>query len=105
MTSSEQMLLDGDSCHKLHIETGRYKTPPIPRENRTCLICSMLEDEHHALFVCPAHLFIRQKNSTLLREYHTVGEITNPKVYNDITKIANYLIEIEENMVSLHMVQ
>ena len=26
--------------HKLYIETGRYKVPFIPRQDRTCMICS-----------------------------------------------------------------
>ena len=36
------------SCHSLYIETGRYKTPPIPRNDRVCIICAILEDEHHS---------------------------------------------------------
>ena len=41
------------SNHKLHIETGRYKIPPTPRESRKCISCNTLEDGHRAIFVCP----------------------------------------------------
>ena len=27
------------SCHRLFIETGRYTSPPTPRENRKCHLC------------------------------------------------------------------
>ena len=46
------------SSHKLSVETGRYAVPTIPRERRLCIICFEIEDEHHALFICKAHLFI-----------------------------------------------
>ena len=38
------------SDHWLHIETGRYKT--IPRPQRLCNICNVLEDEEHFLLYC-----------------------------------------------------
>ena len=85
--------------------TGRYKVPKITRENRTCRLCNILEDEYHALFICPAHIFIRQKYETLLRDYTSVSNILNPKVNNEIKNIAMYLKEIEENMNTPDMVQ
>lgn len=47
------------SSHKLMIEKGRYLN--IPRNNRLCTKCSLgvVEDEEHALLVCPAHELIR----------------------------------------------
>ena len=41
------------SNHKLFIETGRYSNPPIPRNDRICVMCNILEDEFHAIFKCP----------------------------------------------------
>ena len=93
------------SCHKLHIETGRYKVPKVNKVNRICRLCYILEDEHHALLVCSAHVFIRQKHKDLLQKYTTVSEILNPKVNNDIKRVAMYLRDIEENMDSLDMGQ
>ena len=39
------------SNHKLLIELGKYTIPPIPREDRKCLLCNVLEDEYH-VYVC-----------------------------------------------------
>ena len=40
------------SCHTLCIETGRHKKPPIPRDQRLCKVCKVLEDEPHFLVSC-----------------------------------------------------
>ena len=42
------------SNHRLRIETGRYQVPRLERENRKCYECDVLEDENHAIFICPA---------------------------------------------------
>ena len=49
------------SSHKLMIEKGRYLK--VPRNNRLCTKCSLgvVEDEEHALLVCPAHELIRNE--------------------------------------------
>ena len=93
------------SSHKLYIETGRYKIPKIAPENRKCCICDIVEDEYHALYICTAHLFIRQKYEFLLRKYKNVSDILNPLIQDDISKIATYLKEIEKNMEVLNMIQ
>ena len=55
------------SSHHLRIETGRYQTPKLPRINRTCSICSTkIEDEFHAIFVCPLYMNVRTKYRDLL---------------------------------------
>ena len=48
------------SAHNLHVETGRHHRPrPTPVEDRICMYCNdnmnekMVEDECHALMVCP----------------------------------------------------
>ena len=86
------------SCHKLRIETGRYTTPITPRGQRLCKICSVLEDEQHALFHCPIHTFVRLKFHLLLCKYNTVALILNPQCSEDIVKIGMFLREIEKNM-------
>ena len=41
------------SCHPLKIvETGRHCKPPLPRENRLCSVCNVIEDKEHCLVSC-----------------------------------------------------
>ena len=86
------------SCHKLRIETGRYSNPITPREQRQCKICFVVEDEHHALFHCPIHTFVRLKYHSLLCKYNTVPLILNPQCSGDVVMIGMFLEEIEKNM-------
>ena len=87
--------------HKLYIETGRYKVPFAPRQDRTCMTCGVLEDEIHALFVCRAHSASRHKYQELLNEYSTVNNLLDPTNVNDLIRIAKYMQEIEKNMDTL----
>ena len=92
------------SCHSLRIETGRYQRPSLPRNERTYTVCNILEDEHHALFVCPAHTFIRLHYANILLSYTTVQSILHPKSTEDANSIGKYILEIERNMKKLNMV-
>ena len=49
------------SCHRLHIETGRYTIPKTPIEERVCKNCSFntVEDEQHVLLFCSKYDRIR----------------------------------------------
>ena len=51
------------SAHRLAVEQGRYKTPPIPLEDRLCQYCSAhkIEDEHHFAMECHNYDEMRQK--------------------------------------------
>jgi hypothetical protein len=40
------------SCHPLKIETGRHCKPPLPRQNRICSVCNVIEDEEHFFVSC-----------------------------------------------------
>ena len=91
------------SCHPLFVERGRYARPKPPRAERTCMICMVMEDEEHALFICRAHCTIRYQHRGLLLEYRTVKEILNPRSTEDIVRISKYLEEIENNMDDLGM--
>ena len=86
------------SCYKLWIKTGRYKNPPISRENSNCLVCFSLEDEQHAISYCLAHHFIRRKYRNVLMKYTTTSDILKPDSDEDMIKIVEYLLEIEKNM-------
>ena len=91
------------SCHKLRIETGRYSYPIIPRDERRCRMCLTVEDESHALFICPAHSFIRMKFFPLLCRYTTVTLLLNPQSSEDVIQVGTYIGEIEKNMQKLKM--
>jgi hypothetical protein len=53
-------------CHYLRVHTGRWCTPPPPRERRLCQRCTSLsvDDELHCLFACP-HRDLRQARARL----------------------------------------
>ena len=92
------------SCHPLRIETARYQRPRIPRSERLCSVCHTIEDEHHALFVCAAHIFIRARHIELLSAYTTVSTILHPETVEDANSIGSYIRDIERNMEALKMV-
>ena len=48
------------SAHTLEIERGRYKRPIIPRENRLCNVCNIVDNEVHFLLHCKIHVEIRK---------------------------------------------
>ena len=82
------------SNHKLKIETGRYHVPFIERADRKCCLCNILEDEHHAIFVCPSFAFIRQDHQNLIEKYPSVITILSPS-QEDIYEVAKFLSEID----------
>ena len=53
------------SAHNLYIERGRYKIPPVSREDRICLYCKYnnntdtIESESHVLDVCALYDSVR----------------------------------------------
>ena len=83
------------SNHKLLIEIGRYNLPYIPREERKCIQCNVLEDEAHAIYFCPAFGLVHQKYIRLLNKYTNVKSFLNPGV-QDIYEVSDILSEIEE---------
>ena len=64
------------SCHKLHIETGRYviKGTRLRPEERLCIYCNlnMVEDECHFLLSCP--LYKEERKHLLLKLQNTYKE-------------------------------
>ena len=53
-------------CHYLRVHTGRWLTPPLPRERRLCQRCAArcLDDEMHCLFACQ-HRDLRRARARL----------------------------------------
>ena len=54
-----------------------------------------MEDEEHAIFVCPAFLFIREKYQLLLEKYPSAQMFLNPEV-GDVYDVSNFLSEIND---------
>ena len=82
------------SCFDLKVETGRYRG--IPREERVCTICNVLEDEEHVIFNCRAYGSIREQFTDLLRENPTTRDILNPQRKEDAEKVGLMLKLIED---------
>ena len=55
-------------AHHLAIETGRWTRPRLPRHHRICTKCTrtVVEDEVHLLFECPAYDHIRARYTEVL---------------------------------------
>ena len=50
------------SSHRLEIEAGRWTKPrAIPRDDRKCHNCEILEDEFHFVIECPMYLELRKR--------------------------------------------
>ena len=82
------------SCFDLKVETGRYRG--IPREERLCPICNVLEDEDHVIFNCRAYESIRTQFTDLLEENPTTQDILNPQSKETAEKVGLMLKLIEE---------
>ena len=66
------------SNHSLYVETGRYTSPKLPREERICKYCDKneVEDEIHLIHFCGLYLNLRD---TFLKKLHSVFEINMSK--------------------------
>ena len=64
------------SDHNLNIEMGRYSN--IPRENRLCHTCQILEDENHFFFHCKINKLLRdnflQNVTKIYPDFNTQNE-------------------------------
>ena len=70
------------SDHKLMIEVGRHKRPPIPRANRTCFWChNEIEDEQHFLIACQLYGSRNRWLCDLLGKYPTLTSLTDNDKY------------------------
>ena len=66
------------SNHDLKIEKGRYQK--VPREERVCDSCELLEDEKHVIFDCPLYDTIRRKYDALLMDRNNIKLLLNPTI-------------------------
>ena len=83
------------SNHRLQIEVGRYKRPKILQHLRLCNTCNVVEDETHAIYVCPRFEHIRTRYRLLLQRNSDIKTLLNP--CNEVKdETANLLIEMDE---------
>ena len=47
--------------HRLYSETGRWRRPPVPFDERICSLCDVLEDEYHFVLICGKFTTLRRK--------------------------------------------
>ena len=80
------------SNHDLKIETDRRRD--IPREQRICDLCEVLEDEEHVIFVCPRYNEIRERHNELLEERSDIQLFLSP-TYESVYEIATFICEVE----------
>ena len=91
------------SNHSLNIETGRYTRPYTERPERVCTMCkTLVEDEHHVIFICPRYNDLRTEHGQLVRKSATVTAFLNP-FEDDMKSTATYLRDIEKRRSDLHL--
>ena len=83
------------SNHSLRIETGRYQIPPLPRSERKCKICDIMEDEKHVIFNCLVYNTIRQSFRILFSDNISVSSFLEPPVTN-LNMVATFLHGVEK---------
>ena len=90
------------SSHKLKVETGRYTRPVTERENRLCDVCKVIDDEHHAIYVCSVHRLIREKFKNILNfDDADLRKLLNPSTITEAINLGKYLNEIDDNLIEL----
>ena len=80
------------SNHDLNIEKGRRRD--IPREQRVCDTCDVLEDEQHVIFHCPRYEEIRKHHQELIERRNSIELLLNPTMETSI-ETSNFIREIE----------
>ena len=83
------------SNHKLQIETGRYNG--TPRENRKCYTCNAVENEEHAVFVCPIFAYIRTNFKRIIEKYKSIRTLLNPDS-TDINEVGIMLLQFDKHL-------
>ena len=80
------------SNHDLNIEKGRRRD--IPREQRVCDTCEVLEDEQHVVFHCPRYNEVRQRHQELMQRRHSIELFLNP-TFETAIETSNFIREVE----------
>ena len=87
------------SDHDLFIEKGRYLK--IPREDRKCKICNIIDDEYHFFLNCKINQEIRKgflnyfntlfTNFEILNPIEKLQKILNPSNNTDIDMVVSFI--------------
>jgi hypothetical protein len=80
------------SAHSLCIETGRYRRPPTPPEQRLCQLCSSgaVENEQHFVLECSLYADERRKlMNTLYNICPGLVNLQNTEKFNFIISLNN----------------
>ena len=87
------------SDHDVFIERGRYLK--IPREDRKCKICGIIDDENHFFFNCKINQEIRKdflkyyelqyNNFSHLNYIEKLQQILNPSNHKDIDMVVSFI--------------
>ena len=83
------------SAHKLMIEKGRHLR--LKLEDRTCPKCTlnMIEDEFHAVMICPAYLVERTKLFNVIQaEHNSWASATAEEKFLDLMKVQHHHLQI-----------
>ena len=76
-------------CHDLHVESGRHRK--VDYEQRVCPSCKdVVEDEEHAIFVCPEYDQLRRKFADLFVDVTSLRSFLTQKA---VHRIALFLTE------------
>ena len=77
------------SSHRLGIETGRHKKPPVPVDSRVCPYCpgSILDDELHLITECHYHHSERTKLFNIAKTHNTG--------FNNCTKEEKFVLTLD----------
>ena len=87
-------------CHSLEIEVGRHNK--LNTEDRLCRYCgannvTVVEDEYHVLFHCPAYKDIRNvyigKETNVANVYNFVSVMTNKNI-QDIVNLSHFIFNM-----------
>ncbi len=84
-------------CLPLAIETGRYRSPKVPLDKRTCQACSTnsTEDQVHFIAECPAYKDQRVKLFLEASKYiHDFYSLSSTAKTIGITRLSGYEFEV-----------
>ena len=90
------------SAHSLHIETGRYSRPPVPRDKRVCYSCKQfIENENHFILYCPCYDHYRLQYNDIFNvecymKDNPLKTVMNPSNVKSARRLCKFLMNIYE---------
>jgi len=94
-------------AHSLRIQTGRYGSSNIPRNERYCLYCGSrdLEDVYHFICICPCYITIRRRfldrrlyvRPSVYKFNSLMGSV-NASVLKNVANYIKYALDIRQSV-------